>query len=62
MSISNTNVEIWVNVIPTHSIVTIHYVHQQNKYFHYIFKCVDITLPSFKNPFPCCENELISNT
>jgi len=62
MSISNTNVEIWVNVIPTHSIVTIHYVHQQNKYFHYIFKCVDITLPSFKNPFPCYENELISNT
>ncbi len=61
MSISNTNVKVWVNVIPTHSIVIIHYVHQQNKYFHHILKCVDIALPSSKNAFPCCENEFIGN-
>jgi hypothetical protein len=62
LSISNTNVKVWVNVIPTHSIVIIHYVHQQNKYSHHIFKHVDIALPSFKNALPCCENELNGNT
>jgi hypothetical protein len=61
--IVNTDiVKIWVNAIPTHSIVIIHYVHQQNKYFPHIFKRVDIALPSLKNALPCCENELISNT
>jgi hypothetical protein len=62
LSISNTNVRVWVNVIPTHSIVIIHYVHQHYKYSHHIFKCVDIALPSSKNAFPCYENELIDNT
>jgi hypothetical protein len=33
LSISNTNVEIWVNDIPTHSIVIIHCVHQQINVF-----------------------------
>ncbi len=62
LSIFNTNVEVWVNVIPTHSIMIIHYVHQQNKNFHHIFKHVDIALPLSKNTFPCYENEIISNT
>jgi hypothetical protein len=62
IAISNTNVKIWVNVIPTHSIMIIHYIHQQNKYFHHIFKRVDIALPSSKNTFPCYENELFGNT
>jgi len=31
LSISNKNVEIWMNVIPTHSIGIIHYIHQQKK-------------------------------
>ncbi len=60
LSISNTNVEVWVNVIPTHSIVIIHDIHQQNKYFHHIFKRVDIALLLSKNTFPCYE--IISNT
>jgi len=51
-----------VNVIPTHSIIIIHYVHQQNKYSHHIFKHVDIASPLSKNAFPCYENEIISNT
>jgi hypothetical protein len=51
-----------VNIIPTHSIVIIHYVHEQNKYFHHIFTRVDIALSSSKNTFPCYENELIGNT
>ncbi len=29
---------------------------------HHIFKHVDIALPSSKDSFPCCENELIGNT
>ncbi len=53
---------VWVNVIPTNSIVIIHHVQQQNKYFHHIFKCVDITLPLSKNALPCFENELNGNT
>ncbi len=48
--------------IPTHSIVIIHWIHQQNKYSHHILKCVDIALPSSKNTLPCYENELIGNT
>jgi hypothetical protein len=48
--------------IPTHSIVIIHWIHQQNKYSHHILKCVDIALPSSKNALSCCENELIVNT
>ncbi len=51
-----------MNVLPTHSIVIIHCVHQQNKYFHHILKCVDIALPSSKNALPCCENEFFGNT
>jgi hypothetical protein len=62
LSISNTNVKVWVNVIPTQSIVIIHYVHQQNKYSHHILKCVDIALPSSTNTLPCYENELIGNS
>jgi hypothetical protein len=62
LSISNTNVKVRVNVIPTHSIVIIHCIHQQNKYSHHIFKRVDIALPSSKNAFPCYENELNGNT
>ncbi len=62
MSISNTNVEVWVNVILTHSIVIIHCIHQQNKYFHHILKHVDIALPSSRKAFPCYENEFIGNT
>jgi len=61
LSISNTNVKVWVNVIPIHSIVIIHCIHQQNKFFHHILKCVDIALPSSKNTFPCCEIEFIGN-
>jgi hypothetical protein len=48
--------------IATHSIVIIHYIHQQNKYSHHIFKRVDISLPSSKNAFFYCENELIIDT
>ncbi len=48
--------------IPTHTIVIIHYIYQQNKYSHHIFKHVDITLPSSNNALPCYENELVSNT
>ncbi len=48
--------------IPTHSIVIIHSIHQQNKYSHHILKCVDIALPSSKNTLPCFENEFIGNT
>ncbi len=33
MSISNTNVEVWVNVVHTHSIVITHCAHQQNNTF-----------------------------
>ncbi len=62
LSISNKIVEVWVNVIPTHSIMIIHYIHQQNKYSHHTFKHVDIALPLSKNAFPCYENEIISNT
>ncbi len=47
--------------IPTHSIVIIHYIQQQNKYSHHIFKHFDITLHASQNAFPYCENELISN-
>ncbi len=61
MSISNTNVKVWVNVIPIHSIVIIHCMHQQNKFSHHILKCVDIALPSSKNALPCYENEFIGN-
>jgi len=61
LSISNTNVKIWVNVIPTHSIVIIHCINQQIKYSHHILKCVDIALPSSKNALPCYENEFIRN-
>ncbi len=32
--------QVWVNVIPTYSIVIIHCVHQQNKYSRRILKCV----------------------
>jgi hypothetical protein len=62
LSISNTNIKIWVNVILTHLIVIIHCVHQKNKYFHHILKHVDIALPSSKKAFPCYENEFINNT
>ncbi len=51
LSISNTSVEVWVNVIPRHSIVIILCVHHQNKYSHHIFKRVDIALPSSKTHF-----------
>jgi hypothetical protein len=61
-SIFNTNVEVCVNVTPTHLIVIIHCAHQQNKYSHHILKCVDIVLPPSKNALPCCENEFIGNT
>jgi len=55
-------VKVWVNQFLHISIVIIHYVQQQNKYSHHIFKCVDLTLPSSRNTLRCCENELISNT
>ncbi len=51
-----------MNVIPTHSIVIIHYVHQQNKYFHHIFKRVDIALPISTKENLHYENNKKNNT